>query len=154
VDAAELRVHLHGSRDSQPGWSEALVDGIRDPRVVFHGAFAPGELGSVLAGLDVLVVPSLWYENTPFSVLEAMYAGVPVIASDRGGIAEVVQDGISGWLFPAGSAARLGAMLAALCADPAPLAKLSLPRPPMLQHNVAELRALYEALVGESTPAA
>jgi glycosyltransferase involved in cell wall biosynthesis len=153
VDSQELRVHLHGSRDSQPGWSEALVDGIRDPRVIFHGAFAPGELGAVLAGLDVLVAPSLWYENTPFSVLEAMYAGVPVIASDRGGIAEVVQDGAGGWLFPAGDAARLGTMLAALCADPSPLANLSLPRPPTLSDNIAELRALYEALVQGRVPA-
>ena len=87
VEAPNVRLHLHGRRDSQPGFSEALIDSIADPRITFHGAFAPAELGTVLSHLDALVVPSLWYENTPFSVLEALHAGVPVIAS--GGIGDL-----------------------------------------------------------------
>lgn len=148
LDRGDVHLHVHGSRDSQPGFSEALVDGIDDPRVTFHGAFAPAELGRVLAGLDVLVVPSLWYENTPFSVLEALHAGVPVVASDLGGIAEIVVPGVSGMLFPAGDAAALAALLDRIAADPAHELALRPPRPPGIDDNLDRLGALYAELVG------
>lgn len=151
LDRTDVQIHLHGSRDSQPGYSEALVDGIDDPRVTFHGAFAPAELGRVLAALDVLVVPSLWYENTPFSVLEALHAGVPVVASDLGGIAEIVVPGVSGMLFPAGSAAALAAVLRRIADDPVRELALRPPRPPGIDDNVARLHELYQELIGART---
>lgn len=147
VGNRDLRVHLHGSRESQPGFSEALVDGIRDPRVTFHGPFAPTELGKVLSALDVLVVPSLWYENTPFSVLEALNVGLPVIASELGGIAEIVVDGRSGRLFPAGDAEALARLLDEIAADPERLAAMRAPRPPSIEDNVVSLRAVYDELI-------
>ena len=152
VATPDLRVHLHGSRDSQPGFSEALVDGIRDPRVEFHGPFAPVQLGSVLAKLDVLVVPSLWYENTPFSVLEALHTGVPVVASDLGGLAEIVVAGQSGFLFPAGDARELAALLESIAADPERLSALSSPQPPSIDDNLTRLQTLYDDLLA-SRPA-
>jgi glycosyltransferase involved in cell wall biosynthesis len=152
VKTPELRLHLHGSRDSQPGFSEAFVDGIRDPRVTFHGPFEPARLGSVLAALDVLVVPSLWYENTPFSVLEAQCAGVPVVASDLGGLAEIVVEGKSGLLFPAGDARKLGALLEAIAADPEGSLAFSPPQPPSIDDNLTRLQLLYEELLA-SRPA-
>ncbi len=144
-----VHLHLHGSRDSQPGYSEALIDGITDARVTFHGAFAPAQLGAVLAGLDALVVPSLWYENTPFSILEALHAKVPVIASNLGGIAEAIVDGGNGLLFPAGDSARLGAILTELAADPTRLLRLVPTAPPTIDANVAALGELYRDLLAQ-----
>lgn len=143
----DVHLHIHGSRDSQPGFSEALVDGIDDPRVTFHGPFAPVELGRVLAGLDVLVVPSLWYENTPFSVLEALHAGVPVVASDLGGIREIVVPGQSGMLFPAGDAKALAAVLRRIADDPVRELDLHPPRPPSIDDNLARLQQLYTEVI-------
>ncbi|MEO6595859.1 MAG: glycosyltransferase [Planctomycetota bacterium] len=151
VEAADVRVHLHGSRDSQPGFSEALVDGIADARVTFHGAFAPAQLGSVLAGLDLLVVPSLWYENTPFSVLEALNVGVPVVASNLGGIAEVVVEGVSGLLFPAGDAKALGALLTELASAPERLLELRPPKPPSIDDNVTRLEQVYGEVLAQAS---
>lgn len=148
VDDAKVRVHIHGSRDSQPGFSEQLVDSIADPRVTFHGPFAPRELGAVLAGLDALVVPSLWYENTPFSVLEALHAGVPVIASDLGGIREIVRTGEGGILFPPGDAEALAAILRRAAADPSRVLAVTPQKPPSIVDNVRVLGNLYAELIG------
>ena len=52
---------------------------------------------------DALVVPSVWLETGPLVVLEAFAAGVPVIGSRLGGIAEMVRDGVDGLLFGAGN---------------------------------------------------
>lgn len=143
VEAERLRLHIYGSRESQPGFSEALIDGIRDRRVVFHGPFAPAQLGQVLAGLDLLVVPSLWYENTPFAVLEALHAGVPVLASALGGIAEIVTPGRDGMLFQPGDAVALGRLLGEVAADPQGRLAFSPARPPAIEDNVAALQRLY-----------
>jgi glycosyltransferase involved in cell wall biosynthesis len=61
----------------------------------------------VLKRARFLVFPSECYENFPMSILEAFSCGVPVIASDRGAMAEIVRDGETGFLFAAGDAADL-----------------------------------------------
>ena len=51
---------------------------------------------------ELLCVPSVWYENCPGVVLEAMIAGLPIIASDTGGLTELLEEGQAGWLAPPG----------------------------------------------------
>ena len=65
---------------------------------------------------DVLVHPSL-ADSFPLAPIEAMACGVPVIASDAGGIPEIVVDGVTGLLVPTGSAPELAAALERLLAD-------------------------------------
>jgi len=147
VPATNLRVHIYGSRTSQPGYSEELIDGIQDSRVTFHGPFSPTSLGSILAGLDALVVPSIWYENTPFSVLEAQYAGLPILASDLGSLPEIVRNGAGGFLFPAGNARRLGLLMMRIAADPATELAQAPPAPQSINENIVALRAIYQDLI-------
>ena len=72
----------------------------------------------LLAQADAVVVPSTWYENSPLTVHEAFLAGVPVIASDHGGLRELVRDGHSGLTFRPGSAASLRAAIQKLVRNP------------------------------------
>ncbi|MBK7766259.1 MAG: glycosyltransferase [Sulfuritalea sp.] len=60
-----------------------------------------------MAELDVLVVPSLWHENSPLVIYSAQAARCPVIGSDVEGIAEVVRDDVDGLLFQRGNVAAL-----------------------------------------------
>jgi glycosyltransferase involved in cell wall biosynthesis len=71
--------------------------------------------------IDILAVPSTWYETGPFVVLEAHAAGIPVVGSDLGGIAERVTHGQDGLLFPTGDAKALADILLQLWRDPARL---------------------------------
>lgn len=125
----ELRVH---GRTEEPmfqdyiGTVRELAAG--DPRISFPGAFDHAQLESVLAETDLLVVPSLWYENTPLVVLEAFQAGVPVAVSALGGMTEGVEPGVNGFHFPPGDADALAALLRELLANPDRLRSLD-PRP-------------------------
>ncbi len=67
---------------------------------------------------DVLVLPSIWPENHPVSITEAMSSGIPVIASRIGGIPELVEHGKTGFLFESGNPADLAAKMDRLVADP------------------------------------
>jgi len=71
-------------------------------RVEFTGYKSGDELKKLLAGCQFVVLPSRWYENLPFSIMEAFASGRPVVASSIGGIPEMVEDGVDGYLFSAG----------------------------------------------------
>lgn len=86
--------------------------------VAFLGNCGAARVRRLLAGAAALVVPSI-YEGMPLVVLEAMEAGVPVVASAVSGIPEVVVDGETGWLVPPEDPEALAAALGEVLADPA-----------------------------------
>ncbi len=149
IEGNAWRLHVHGDTEVNPAYTAALREKVAgDGRVTFHGVFRPTELGRVLAGLDVLVTPSLWYENTPFTVLEARLAGLPVVASDLGGLSEAVRDGIDGRLFVAGDDESLAAVLRELVTDPLRIDALSgTVAIRTLAENVGDFESIYHELL-------
>lgn len=83
-------------------------------QVVLHG-YQPDSTSWMLKS-DVLVLPSAW-EGLPNVVLEAMASGLPVIATNVDGVTEVVEDGQTGWLVPAGDVAALSEVIARVVSD-------------------------------------
>lgn len=75
-----------------------------------------GQSGPYLRALDAYVLPSLW-EGLPLAVLEAMAAGLPVVATDSGGTREAVAAGETGLLCPVGDVEALAAAVRRLAAD-------------------------------------
>jgi glycosyltransferase involved in cell wall biosynthesis len=86
------------------------------PRVHFVGARR--DLGNILGSVDLFAMPSLW-EGLPLSLVLAMGAGLPVVATRVAGIPEVVQDNVSGFLVSPDNSVELGDALARVAADPA-----------------------------------
>lgn len=66
-----------------------------------HGPYTQEDLPGIFSKTDVAIIPSR-SENYPFIVRECLHAGVPVIASNVGGIPEIIQDGVNGFLFKQG----------------------------------------------------
>jgi len=89
------------------------------PDVCFTGQLAPEGVREQLRAASFLVAPSLCYENFPLAVAEAMAAGKPAIASQPSAMADWVEHGRTGLLFPSGDAAALARACADLAADPA-----------------------------------
>ncbi len=81
------------------------------------------DVEAVLAAADIFTLPS-YHEALPMSVIEAMFCGLPVVASDINGPREQVVEGVTGLLVPARQAAPLAAALARLAADPGLRARL------------------------------
>jgi glycosyltransferase involved in cell wall biosynthesis len=79
--------------------------------VSFEGEFNHDDLPTIMADADWVVVPSVWWENSPLVIQEAAQHRRPVIASDIGGMAEKVHDGVSGLHFRAADPASLAATI-------------------------------------------
>jgi glycosyltransferase involved in cell wall biosynthesis len=79
--------------------------------VEFCGFKSGVELQTMIAQARLLVLPSVWYENAPLVVYEALALGTPVIASNHGGLTELIQHGKNGWLFTPGDARALAECL-------------------------------------------
>jgi glycosyltransferase involved in cell wall biosynthesis len=78
----------------------ALLDAT-EANVTLAGGYAAEDLPALLGATDFVVVPSIWWENSPLVIQEAFLHGRPVICSDIGGMAEKVTDGIDGLHFRA-----------------------------------------------------
>jgi len=89
------------------------------PHVHFLGHLPPSHLDRVMRSVRVVVVPSRWYENFPYAVLEAQAAGRAVVAADIGGIPEQITHGEDGLLVPPDDTDALTHAVAELLTHPA-----------------------------------
>lgn len=88
------------------------------------GALAPPQVAVAMAQAVALVMPSLWYENFPRTLVEAFAAGLPVIASRLGALAGLVDDGNTGLHVAPGDADDLAAKMAWALAHPEQMARM------------------------------
>jgi len=78
-----------------------------DQRIIFHGFVPDEKLMQLYQKANVVVVPSIWYDNSPLVIYESLMSGTPVIGSRIGGIPELIEDGYNGFLFEAGNVDEL-----------------------------------------------
>lgn len=95
---------------------EARAAGMTNVRVV--GPAWGDDLRRWLRGARAVVVPSIWHENFPYVILQAFAASTPVIASERGGMPELVHAGPHGWTYEADDAAALAERMRAVLSMP------------------------------------
>jgi len=94
----ETRLVVAGDGDQAGSLRELARELGVERRVTFTGLIANRDIAKIYEQVDVVVVPSIWPENSPVVITEAMAAGLPVVASDIGGIPELVEDGVTGFL--------------------------------------------------------
>jgi glycosyltransferase involved in cell wall biosynthesis len=109
------------------------------PQATLLGALPADQVMAEMAGALALVLPSIWYENFPRTLVEAFASGLPVIASNLGAMAELVDDGRTGLLFEPGSAEALAERL-----------RWALAHPQRLRQMGENARAVYEAAYSPS----
>ena len=139
---AELRVY--GDLSWFPAYAKKLRRLALNPRTRFMGRFEHGDIARVLSEIDVLVVPSLWYENSPLTIHEAFMAGAPVLVSDIGGMAELVEDG-GGLTFAVGDDEDLSRKMRRLVEEKGLMGSLrkSIPKVKTVEEDAAELLKYY-----------
>ncbi|HPF15464.1 MAG TPA: glycosyltransferase [Planctomycetota bacterium] len=115
---------LCGPLQHAPAYVEALKDAASELYVEVTGRLSREQVAAKLAATDLLVMPSMWFENRPLILHEALALGVPCLVSDQGGMAELIVEGRDGWHFPMGDAAALAKRLGEVLAHPETLEAL------------------------------
>lgn len=115
-NSAELRIY--GPEDQDPIYMERLRRLAMRHKVRFMGTFEKETTAEVFSELDLLVIPSRWYENSPLVLLSALATHTPVLVSDVAGMTEFLEEGVNGFAFQRGSVDHLEKILAELVRYP------------------------------------
>jgi glycosyltransferase involved in cell wall biosynthesis len=140
---APIRVVIHGEAP------DAFAPTLRalDARGVceLRGAFATDELEDVLAGVDVAVLPSMWWDCAPLAAAECLAGRVPLVVPRLGGLAEAVRDGVDGLVVDPLSVDALAGALERLSSEDGLLERLQagIEAPHPFATYVDELEAIY-----------
>ena len=125
LPADRFEVSVFGDRSVFPSYAASLTTRAAGLPVTFRGAFGRQEVAAAYRQMDVLVVPSLWIENSPLVIHEAFLAGVPVVGARIGGIEDLVTHDVTGLLYDPASTRALADALNRLIDDPQLLMRLS-----------------------------
>lgn len=125
---------------------------VKNKNIRFMGNFDNSELEKVFSNIDVLIVPSIWYENSPLTIQESFLFKTPVIASNIGGIPELIKDKENGLLFEPRNVNDLYQKMKLIIENPRLLRELSknLPFPNSIKENAKQLEKLYISLGREN----
>ncbi len=121
--AEDTELWLAGDPQFDPAYTASLQQ-LANARVRFLGRLNRAAIWRMLAQIDLVVVSSMWYETFCFVISEAFAAGVPVVATDLGVLAERVRPNIDGLLVPPGDVAALRATLQQVYQEPEQLIRL------------------------------
>jgi glycosyltransferase involved in cell wall biosynthesis len=141
---------IWGDQKAFPDYVKELLELAQHQGIEFNGQLSRERLWSVLAGYDVVVVPSLWYETASLIIQEAFAVGVPVIASGIGALKSRVIDGVDGLLVPPNDPTALAAALSKLRNNPDLLRRLQsgIQAVYTIPEHASEIEDLYESVIG------
>ena len=151
-EKAELKIYGHIS-EHRPDYFDMIKRmAYGKNNIKFMGGYYVEEAHKIFSQLDVLVIPSIWYENSPLTIHEAFMAGVPVITSNIGGMAELVKHNNNGLLFKVGDSEDLYQTIMKVIENPELISQLSanVPSVKSIEENAEELEEIYKNLVGKS----
>ncbi|MCU0492443.1 MAG: glycosyltransferase family 4 protein [Chloroflexaceae bacterium] len=149
-----IQLSIYGDTCHNKTYSQHLHKLIGDdPCIQLAGRFDNSRIAEVLRPIDVIVVPSIWFENSPLAILEAQTARRPVIASAMGGMAELVRHEIDGLHFRPGDAADLARQIQRLRDEPELLPQLHQHAPAIssVEDEMVALFQIYQQVVNQTS---
>lgn len=151
-----IKVELHGSAQyAEDGFTVQFEKALSDLKetVTYCGPYVQRNVYSILRRNHWLVVPSIWWENSPMVIQEAFAARRPIICSDVGGMAEKVKHGEHGIHFHVHNAADLAARMQECSSNPDLWNQLcaNLPQPPSIAQTAEVLLNLYRKETAHSS---
>lgn len=147
-----VRCEIYGviqSKDDERYGHEMKKMAKEDDRICFYEAVPSTEVPRLMRRFDLLAVPSCGMETGPLVVMEAFAAGVPVIGSNVGGIAELVEHGVNGLLLGQGDLKAWSRTLQQFADDPQDLIRLreGIKPPKTMEQIAGEMENLYGVLL-------
>jgi len=155
IGGSDQRLHIWGEvlpfhKDTNYGHRLAVLTKGWESSILFHGSYENTKLPEILSEIDILVVPSIWYEAFCLTIREGFLSNTPVIASNYGAMAEAIDDGETGLLFNVGDCVDLSEKMKQLMTDHSLRRKLaeSPKHVATVKQSVAALKKVYKDVSG------
>jgi glycosyltransferase involved in cell wall biosynthesis len=153
VNPQNVRIKVYGDTSSDPEYFTILKKISKGhPHIEFCGKYAYEEMSQIFEKIDIIAVPSIWWENSPLVLLRAMAHKVPAIVSDLGGLTEIVKDGVNGFTFTVGytdsladNSKNISAVIRKISENPEILndLKANIQTPPRIEEEAFEYEKLF-----------
>ncbi len=111
LDIRDIKLKIVGDGPQRQELRELIDTQGLNGRIELPGPKYGQELNDIIAGAELIVFPFKWYENYPYTVLEAQRAGKLIICSNMGGVGEMIKDNYSGFLYEAGNIKQLSELM-------------------------------------------
>jgi len=140
---------IYGKMGLDIPYEKELISIKRSPYIKFMGFVEHNKIYELLKNVDVIVIPSICTENYPLIANEAFLAQTPVIASNVGGLNELVKNGVSGFIFESGNSHKLFEIINNILTNPDILRYLSknIPHVKNMTEHAHEIELLYEKVI-------
>ncbi len=148
-----IRLKIYGHYFDEKEYYENLKKIVKNnKKVEFYGEYKYEELPDIFNEIDIVVVPSIWWENSPLILLGALAHNVPVIVSNLDGMTEIIKDGENGFSFEVGNVKSLANVLRKISENPTILNKLKtkIRHPPRIEEEAFEYEKIYSSLIGKN----
>jgi glycosyltransferase involved in cell wall biosynthesis len=149
VGEGQVSLDIYGQIDDKAYAQKCRDVAGERTNIRWHDSFDHREILKIISRFDLLVLPSMIAEMAPLVIQEAFFAGVPVIGSNCGGIAEAITEGQNGFLFEMGNTTELRNKLLRIISRPSVLQDMSenLPAPRFFGEVAAEVETEYYDLI-------
>jgi glycosyltransferase involved in cell wall biosynthesis len=118
LGAGRAVLKIYGPSDQDPAYMDKLKSAAEGLAVEFAGTFPKEQMTQVMSEIDVLVIPSRWYENSPLVLLNALATHTPVLVSNVAGMTEFIQEGKNGFSFERGQSTALAEVMRRFISEP------------------------------------
>ena len=147
VKGERLTLKVYGSGPSKE-YNDLIDESARkDKRIQIQGVFGEADLEKIFRDADCSVIPSLWWENSPYMLTESLARNVPMIVTDVDGLTEYVQDGVNGFSFRLGDSSHLQEVMERIVNDPSILKVMRENLSRLVMQTVEEEAYAYEKLM-------
>lgn len=147
-DEMKVKLEIFGDLNSDKKYVsklKRLSNGMNN--VNFNGKFDNGDIEKIFDKFDVLVVPSKWQENAPVVIREAFNFSTPVLASDVGGVPEVVINSKNGFIFESENPQSLSKLIIDICSKKIDLSDLEFSKPKDIKEDAEAIIREYDRLI-------
>jgi len=148
LNTDNVQLNIFGDIQQLTYFKHFMNTSFKQQVVKYHGPYKPEDLPGIFSQTDIAIVPSRT-ENYPFIVRECFHAGVPVIASNVGGIPEIVADNVNGLLFQQGDFRDLASKLQSVIRNPKVILTFRKHIQPMrtISKDGEELEEIYRKII-------
>lgn len=159
AEGLDFELRIHGAAPFQSEEFVAEIDRLfaeTSPTVQRRGSYRRDDIAGLVASVDCAVMPSIWWENAPLVIQEAQGQNCPVITSNIGGMAEMIEHGVNGLTVPPNDPVALASAMRRIAADPEFRQRLagSARAPDTIETTAAKYMALIETLRPDRVEAA